>query len=178
MFGDWRTNLFFFRSETPHFDCVWSRTFCTLLPVVFISSVRKVIKIYQCRNEIFLSARSRSSVISSIIRVTNCGYLSRRMPSRDDPLLQGVRSFFWRHFHNGWMMDGQLLIWSELPETNYASRAGKTAQSYYITVGFSHIEFQIVSSDSYYPRGLKCKGSKTQRKKETKKERKKERKKE
>ena len=99
------------------------------------------------------------------------------MPSRDDPLLQGVRSFFWRHFHNGWMMDGQLLIWSELPETNYASRAGKTAQSYYITVGFSHIEFQIVTSDSYYPRGLKCKGSKTQRKKETKKERKKERKK-
>jgi hypothetical protein len=34
------------------------------------------------------------------------------MPSRDDPLLQGVRNFFWRHFDNGWMMDGQLLIWA------------------------------------------------------------------
>jgi hypothetical protein len=38
------------------------------------------------------------------------------MLPRDDPLLQGVRNFFWRHFDNGWMMDGQLLIWSGLTE--------------------------------------------------------------
>ena len=117
--------------------------------MILISSLRKPIKIHQYRNEIFLSARTRSSVISSIIRVTNCGYLNRRMPSRDDPLLQGVRDFFWRHFGKGWMMDGQLLIWSGLPETNYANRTGKTAHSYYITVGFSHIEVQIVTSDNF-----------------------------
>jgi hypothetical protein len=52
------------------------------------------------------------------------------MPSRDDPLLQGVRNFFWRHFDNGWMMDGQLLIWSGLPETNFADR---TARQHNIT---------------------------------------------
>jgi len=86
------------------------------------------------------------------------------MSSRDDPLLQGVRSFFWRHFDNGWMMDGQLLIWSGLPETNYANRTGKAAQPYYIIVGFSHIEFQIVTSDSDYPRGIICGRSRTERK--------------
>ena len=131
--------------------------------MIFISSLRKARKIHQYRNEIFLSARTRSSVISSIIRVTNCGYLRRRMPSRDDSLLQGVRSFFWRHVDNGWMMDGRLLIWPGLPETNYASRTGKTAQFYYIVVGFSHIEFQIVTSDSDHPRGIKCEGCKTDR---------------
>jgi len=61
------------------------------------------------------------------------------------------------------MMDGQLLIWSGLPEINYANRTGKTAQSYYIIVGFIHIEFQIVTSDSAYPRGIKCEGSNTER---------------
>jgi hypothetical protein len=50
------------------------------------------------------------------------------MPSRDDPLLQGVRNFFWRQFDNGWMMDGQLLIWSGLAGTNYARRTHKTAR--------------------------------------------------
>jgi len=95
-----------FRSETPHFDSVWSRIFCKLLPVIFISSLRKAIKIHQYRNEIFLSARTRSSGISSIIRVTNCGYLSRRMPSRDDPLLQGVMQFLLAPLRQ-WLDDGR-----------------------------------------------------------------------
>ena len=88
------------------------------------------------------------------------------MPSRDDPLLQGVRNFFWRHFDGGWMMDSQLLIWSGFTETNCATRTGKTAQSYYIIVGFSHIEFHIVTSECGCPRGLNVKEAKQKESKE------------